>query len=65
MIISKLRELKLADINFTAYKYMMKPNEPVKKDSPKTALIVLLALILGGITSVGLVTVRHVIKNRK
>jgi LPS O-antigen subunit length determinant protein (WzzB/FepE family) len=37
----------------------------VKKDSPKTALIVLLALILGGITSVGLVTVRHVIKNRK
>lgn len=65
MMINKLRELKLADINFTAYKYMMTPNEPVKKDSPKTALIVLLALILGVITSVGLVTVRHVIKNRK
>lgn len=65
MMISKLRELKLADINFTAYKYMMTPNEPVKKDSPKTALIVLLALILGGITSVGLVTVRHILKNRK
>lgn len=31
LIINKLRELKLADVNFTAYKYLMMPNEPVKK----------------------------------
>lgn len=65
LIINKLRELKLADVNFTAYKYLMMPNEPVKKDSPKTALIVLLATLLGLIASVGLVTVRHVVKSHR
>lgn len=63
LLIDKLRELKLTDIDFSAYKYLMMPTEPVKKDSPKTALIVLLATLIGLLTAVGFVTIRHVVQH--
>lgn len=63
LLIDKLRKFKLTDIDFSAYKYLMMPTEPVKKDSPKTALIVLLATLIGLLIAVGFVTIRHVVQH--
>lgn len=64
VIIGKLRGLKLSDVRFTAYKYLMMPDEPVGKDEPKVALIVILSALSGLLVAVGMVTVRHFLRCR-
>lgn len=63
-IIRKLRALTLSDISFSAYKYLMVPDEPVVKDGPKAVLIVLLSALSGLFVAVGGVTVCHFLRCR-
>lgn len=45
-----------------AYRYVMKPSLPVFRDSPKKALILMLAVILGAIVGAGVVLARNAIR---
>lgn len=45
------------------YRYVMKPDLPVRRDSPKKAVILVLAVLLGGIIGSGVVLVRQALRN--
>ena len=45
------------------YRYVMKPDLPVRRDSPKKAVILILALLLGGIIGSGVVLGRQALRN--
>jgi len=46
-----------------ALRYVMKPDLPVHRDSPKKSIILVLAVLLGGIIGAGVVLARNAIKN--
>lgn len=47
-ILAELRQLpSLKNINAKSYRYLMSPREPVTKDKPKKALILVLGAVLG------------------
>jgi len=46
-----------------ALRYVMKPDLPVHRDSPKKSIILVLAVLLGGILGAGVVLARNAIKN--
>lgn len=48
-----------------AYRYVMKPNLPIRKDGPKRALTLVLAVLLGGMVGAGVVLVRNAARNYK
>ncbi len=45
------------------YRYVMKPDLPVRRDSPKKAVILILAVLLGGIIGSGMVLGRQALRN--
>lgn len=45
-----------------AYRYVMKPSLPVFRDSPKKALTLVLATLLGGVIGAGFVLARNAIR---
>ncbi|MBZ5211656.1 LPS O-antigen chain length determinant protein WzzB [Enterobacter cloacae] len=45
------------------YRYVMKPDLPVRRDSPKKAVILILAVLLGGIIGSGVVLGRQALRN--
>lgn len=47
------------------YRYVMKPNLPVTRDSPKKAITLILAVLLGGIIGSGVVLGRNALRNYK
>ncbi|AOT43725.1 LPS O-antigen chain length determinant protein WzzB [Enterobacter ludwigii] len=47
------------------YRYVMKPDLPVRRDSPKKAIILTLAVLLGGIIGSGVVLGRNALRNYK
>ncbi|MCW4782440.1 LPS O-antigen chain length determinant protein WzzB [Enterobacter chuandaensis] len=47
------------------YRYVMKPDLPVRRDSPKKAVILVLAVLLGGIIGCGVVLGRNALRNYK
>ncbi|MHC5106008.1 LPS O-antigen chain length determinant protein WzzB [Enterobacter ludwigii] len=47
------------------YRYVMKPNLPVRRDSPKKAITMILAALLGGIIGSGVVLGRNALRNYK
>ncbi|MGP3592568.1 LPS O-antigen chain length determinant protein WzzB [Vagococcus sp. WN89Y] len=49
--------------NVHAYRYVMKPDLPLRKDSPKRALIMVLAVLLGGMIGAGVVLARNAVRN--
>lgn len=49
--------------NVHAYRYVMKPDLPIRKDSPKRALIMVLAVLLGGMIGAGVVLARNAVRN--
>ena len=47
------------------YRYVMKPDLPVRRDSPKKAITLILAVLLGGIIGSGVVLDRNALRNYK
>lgn len=47
------------------YRYVMKPDLPVRRDSPKKAMILVLAVLLGGMIGSGVVLGRNALRNYK
>ncbi|ELE9244117.1 LPS O-antigen chain length determinant protein WzzB [Enterobacter kobei] len=47
------------------YRYVMKPDLPVRRDSPKKAITLILAVLLGGIIGSGVVLGRNALRNYK
>lgn len=47
------------------YRYVMKPNLPIRRDSPKKAITLILAVLLGGIIGSGAVLGRNALRNYK
>ncbi len=57
--IDRLKQVKLDDISFRPFSYLDAPEEPLSRDKPKRAMIVVLATLLGGMLGVGIVLARH------
>lgn len=51
--------------NIHAYRYVMKPTLPIRRDSPKRALTMILALLLGTIVGSGFVLMRNAFRNHQ
>lgn len=49
--------------NVHAYRYVMKPTLPFRRDSPKRAIILVLAVLLGGMVGAGVVLGRNALRN--
>lgn len=49
--------------NIHAYRYVMKPTLPFRRDSPKRAIILVLAVLLGGMVGAGVVLGRNALRN--
>jgi len=47
------------------YRYVMKPDLPVRRDSPKKAVVLILAVLLGGMIGSGVVLGRNALRNYK
>ena len=47
------------------YRYVMKPDLPIRRDSPKKAITLILAVLLGGIIGSGYVLGRNALRNYK
>lgn len=54
-------ELKTSNIH--AYRYVMKPTLPIHRDSPKRAITLILAVLLGGMVGAGIVLGRNALRN--
>ncbi|WP_439958107.1 LPS O-antigen length regulator Wzz(fepE) [Morganella morganii] len=63
--IQKLEKIKINNLQFTPFKYMLKPYEPIKKDEPKIILISLAATFLGFILSIIGILIDYMIKNHR
>ncbi len=49
-----IKNLKVTADTVHVYRYVMKPTLPVRRDSPKTAITLVLAVLLGGMIGAGL-----------
>ncbi|OAT45428.1 O-antigen lipopolysaccharide chain length regulator [Proteus hauseri ATCC 700826] len=63
--IQQLEKVKLDELQFVPFKYMMKPYEPTKKDAPKRALILVGAAFVGFILSVMAVLLGYMVRSRR
>lgn len=57
--LSSLKALKLQNAEFVSFNMIDSPVEPFTRDKPKRPLIVVLAILLGGMLGVAIVLVRH------
>ena len=58
-----IEKLKLDPKSIHAYRYVMKPDLPIHRDSPKRAIVLILAVLLGGIIGSGFVLGRNALRN--
>ncbi|EJZ1648226.1 LPS O-antigen chain length determinant protein WzzB [Escherichia coli] len=58
-----LESLKVDDLDIHAYRYVMKPTLPIRRDSPKKAITLILAVLLGGMVGAGIVLGRNALRN--
>lgn len=63
--VDQLLALNVNDVKFTPFKYQLSPSLPVKKDGPAKSMIVILAMVLGGMVACGGVLLNHAMMNRK
>jgi len=49
--------------NIHAYRYVMKPTLPIRRDSPRKVITLVLAILLGGILGTGFVLMRNAFRN--
>ncbi|POT59580.1 LPS O-antigen chain length determinant protein WzzB [Citrobacter amalonaticus] len=57
--------LKVDTDSIHAYRYVMKPTLPIRRDSPKKAITLILAVLLGGMVGSGVVLGRNALRNYK
>jgi chain length determinant protein (polysaccharide antigen chain regulator) len=55
----------VAPDSINTYRYVMKPILPVRRDSPKKALTLVLAVLLGGMIGAGVVLGRNALRSYK
>jgi chain length determinant protein (polysaccharide antigen chain regulator) len=60
-----IQNLNVDPASIHAYRYVMKPNLPIRRDSPKKAITLILAVLLGGIIGSGVVLGRNALRNYK
>lgn len=60
-----VKALKVDTDNIHAYRYVMKPTLPVYRDSPKKAITLILAALLGGMIGAGVVLGRNALRDYK
>ncbi|XTZ39085.1 LPS O-antigen length regulator Wzz(fepE) [Salmonella enterica] len=63
--LAALEKVDIKDVNFTPFKYQLSPSLPMKKDGPGKALILMLAVMIGGVVSCVVVLVRHALQQRE
>lgn len=63
--VEQLMKTNVNNVNFTPFKYQLRPTLPVKKDGPGKAIIVLLSALIGGMVACGGVLLRHAMASRK
>jgi len=60
-----IKDIKSDNISISTYRYILKPTLPVRRDSPKTALVLILGGLLGGMIGCGVVLGRNSIREYK
>lgn len=60
-----IRNLKLEGAELHSYRYVMKPTLPIRRDSPKKAITLVLAVLLGGMIGAGIVLGRNALRGYK
>ena len=60
-----IQNLKIDPKTIHAYRYVMKPTLPIRRDSPKRGITLILATLLGGMIGAGVVLGRNAIRNYK
>lgn len=60
-----IKNLKVDPKTIHAYRYVMKPTLPIRRDSPKRGLTLVLAVLLGGMIGAGVVLGRNAVRNYK
>lgn len=60
-----VKALKVQPDSIHAYRYVMKPTLPIRRDSPKKAITLILATLLGGMIGAGVVLGRNALRNYK
>ncbi|HFI1359037.1 TPA: LPS O-antigen chain length determinant protein WzzB [Escherichia coli] len=58
-----IKNLNVDDLDTHAYRYVMKPTLPIRRDSPKKAITLILAVLLGGMAGAGIVLGRNALRN--
>ena len=58
-----IQKLKIDPTTIHAYRYVMKPDLPIRRDSPKRSLVLVLAVLLGGIIGSGIVLGRNALRS--
>ncbi|MCH6969669.1 LPS O-antigen chain length determinant protein WzzB [Escherichia coli] len=58
-----IESLKVDDLDIHAYRYVMKPTLPIRRDSPKKAITLILTVLLGGMVGAGIVLGRNALRN--
>nr|BBM62942.1 O-antigen chain length determinant protein [Escherichia albertii] len=58
-----IENLNVDDLDVHAYRYVMKPTLPIRRDSPKKAITLILAVLLGGMVGAGIVLGRNALRN--
>ena len=48
--------------NLHSYRYVMKPSQPIRRESPKRALTIILAIIIGGVIGSAIVLFKNMIR---
>lgn len=60
-----IENLKPEGAEMHAYRYVMKPTLPIRRDSPKKAIVLVLAVLLGGMIGAGVVLGRNALRGYK
>jgi chain length determinant protein (polysaccharide antigen chain regulator) len=58
-----IEKLKIDRVNIHAYRYVMKPDLPIRRDGPKRTLSLILGVLLGGMIGAGVVLGRNALRN--
>lgn len=60
-----IQKLNVSPDSIHVYRYVMKPTLPIRRDSPKKSITLILAVLLGGILGSGVVLGRNALRNYK
>lgn len=60
-----IQNLNVKPETIHVYRYVMKPDLPIRRDSPKKVITLILAVLLGGIIGSGVVLGRHALRSYK